>query len=305
FLSRPDPFRAYFVLRFSNGTQEPILNPANMTQEMIRGYQEMQDKPGALVDTKSLQVEDFWRFCLVKPPQLSLLASVSKDQSKPGTQNGNRQAAWAWLATVLKDGHPVCEGSRIAERWVLSTRSCVAPSNFSEYSVRLGSQMPASSLDGLYSVSKLILRSSDAQEDIALIQLAKPVPITPSLYPICLPDRLHIAPPGTNCLALTSAGRGAVEQNVLQWTVTSLTSCLPASASALTCAETSDLKGNYQMTAGGSFACLGENDQLYLEGIVPFSAGHPSNSYGKSNMQSAVFLQVAPLVPWIESQLHP
>lgn len=36
--------------------QEPILNPANVTREMIRGYQEMHDKPGVLVDTKSLQV---------------------------------------------------------------------------------------------------------------------------------------------------------------------------------------------------------------------------------------------------------
>ncbi|KAL8198788.1 UNVERIFIED_CONTAM: hypothetical protein K2H54_024062 [Gekko kuhli] len=93
------------------------------------------------------------------------------------------------------------------------------------------------------------------------------------------------------------------DPDILEWTVISPSGCGLSSSPTSLCAETDDLKKNIQMTAGGSFVCPGEKKQLYLEGIIPATMENHDKS--KLKEQSATFTRVAPMVPWIDSQVHP
>ncbi|XP_028564484.2 uncharacterized protein LOC114585775 [Podarcis muralis] len=288
---------------FRRSTQVSKLSPSNVTQEMKHGYRETHNETGVLVDAENVHIEDSSGFCLLKPSLLSVngvgdKAGTQKDhKSNWGGQDLQKNGKWPWAATVLKGGDPICAGSLIAEKWVLSARSCVESGNISLYSVKLTFS------DELYPVAKITPRSSGAQDDVALVQLAKLAPITSTTHPICLPDPLHVVPPGTGCWAIGSKERGAAHPNILQWTVTLLDSCFPTSSLASTCAHPSNLKKDPQLSTGGLFVCPGEDGQLYLEGI--FTSSVESQSKGKETSQSATFVRVAPLVPWISSQLLP
>ncbi|XP_054857799.1 transmembrane protease serine 11B-like [Eublepharis macularius] len=300
------PFRAHFILRFSNGIQESKLSHNTVAQEMIQGYQEV---PGnkVLMDVESLQVEDYSGFCLLKPSSPFLHNGASDGQSNyQGNQDNNQndnnlgdKEGFPWHITVLKDGEPACAGSMITEKWVLSTSSCVISSEVSSYSIQLGTgKEKHDPEDELYSVAKIV---SHSLEDLVLIQLAKSAPITPSVHPVCLPDLSRVAPAGTECQALGSKKVGDVD--VLQWMVTSPSGCLLSSSSTSVCAQMSHFKYNVQMTPGGSFVCPGETKQLYLEGIIPSSTESQSSSMKKD--QTAIFTRVAPFVLWIKSQVLP
>ncbi|XP_061461487.1 uncharacterized protein LOC133374479 [Rhineura floridana] len=302
--------RVDFILRFHSSACALTVSPNSVAQEMIHGFQETPNKAGVLVNTDSIQVEDYNGLCLLK---LSWLSSISGVSNSGGTQEDqntnwdgcllNEQGRWPWAAILLKSRGPVCGGSLIADNWVLSARSCVASGDFSLYSVKLGSSKHASS-DELYPVAEIVPLPSSAQEDVALIQLAKSTPITSSVHPICLHDASHVAPSGTGCWALASM-ENVAPLDVRQWTVTSQASCFPFSSSTSTCAQASDLKKKPQLTTGGPLVCPGEKGHLYLEGIVPSSAGSHSKPEGESKQQSATFVRIAPLVPWITSQLLP
>nr|XP_034995400.1 serine proteinase stubble-like isoform X3 [Zootoca vivipara] len=289
---------------FRRGTQASKLSP-NVTQEMKR---ETHNETGVLVDAENIHIEDYSGFCLLKPSLLSVNgvgdnADTQKDhKSNWGGKDLQKKGKWPWAATVLKGGEPICAGSLIAENWVLSARSCVESGNISLYSVKLASAEQASS-DELYPVAKITSRSSGAQDDVALVQLAKLAPVTSTTRPICLPDPLHVVPPGTGCWAIGSKERGAADPDILQWTMTSMDSCIPTSSLVSTCAQPSNLEKNPQLSKGGLFVCPGEDGQLYLEGI--FTSSVESQSKGKEISQSATFVRVAPLVPWISSQLLP
>ncbi|XP_033028465.1 serine proteinase stubble-like [Lacerta agilis] len=293
---------------FRRGTQSLKLSPNNVTQEMKRGYRETHNETGVQVDAENIHIEDYSGFCLSKPSLLSVNgvgdnAGTQKDhKSNWGGKDLQNNGKWPWAATVLKGGEPICAGSLIAENWVLSARSCVESGNISLYSVKLASAEQISS-DELYPVAKITSRSSGAQDDVALVQLAKLAPITSTTRPICLPDPLHVVPPGTGCWAIGSKERGAAHPDILQWTMTSLDSCVPTSSLVSTCAQPSNLKKEAQLSTGGLFVCPGEDGQLYLEGI--FTSSVESQSKGKEISQSATFVRVAPLVPWISSQLLP
>ncbi|CAI5795043.1 serine protease 33-like [Podarcis lilfordi] len=269
---------------------------------MKRVYRETHNETGVLVDAENVHIEDSRGFCLLKPSLMSVNgmgdnAGTQKDhKSNWGGKDLQKNGKWPWAATVLKGGDPICAGSLIAENWVLSARSCVESGNISLYSVKLTSS------DELYPVAKITPRSSGAQDDVALVQLAKLAPITSTTRPICLPDPLHVVSPGTGCWAIGSKERGA-HPDILQWTVTLLDSCVPTSSLASTCAQPFSLKKDLQLSTGGLFVCPGEDGQLYLEGI--FTSSVESQSKGKEISQSATFVRVAPLVPWISSQLLP
>ncbi|XP_077168671.1 prostasin-like [Paroedura picta] len=279
----------------SNGAQASQLSPDTMAQEMIEGYQK---SPGheVLLDEESLQVEVYNGLCLLKPssPQLPNWAS---DSNRKGDKKG-----FPWHVTVLKDGDPACTGSLVTEKWVLSTSNCVASGNDSSvYSVQLGAMDKHADGSERYPIAKIIRSSSTVQDNLVLIQLARPPPITPLVHPICLPDWTQVAPVGTKCNSLGSKKND--KPNVMEWTVTSSLGCnLPSSPTSL-CAQTEDLKKDTQMTAGGSFVCPGENEQLYLEGIIPSTIKSKEKSQLKQ--QLVVFTRVAPRVQWIESQVRP
>ncbi|XP_072834343.2 uncharacterized protein LOC110085150 [Pogona vitticeps] len=302
----PEPMRAKFLLGFHDSPRAPKLPPSTVAQEMKRGYHEVRD--AVLIEEDSIHVEDYNGICLIKPASsLPILTGVSHDQkhqkNPPGLGHGKniqKHHEWPWVTTVLKDGHPICAGCLIAANWVLSAKSCVALDNLSLYTLKLGLSEKHTPPNELYTVARIIPHSSD----IVLIQLAKSVPITSSAHPVCLPDPSRVTRPGTECWTLGSKGNHH-SSKVLQWTVSSLTDCILTPSLALTCAKMSDHKKNLELTAGGPFVCSGEKGQIYLEGIVPLSAASQSKPKKKNEHQPTAFIQMAPLVPWIKSQLFP
>ncbi|XP_042298481.1 transmembrane protease serine 11E-like isoform X2 [Sceloporus undulatus] len=296
----PRPFRAKFLLKFSDDDHRLKLDPETVVREMVRGYEETQDK--VAVDVNSILVEDYKELCLTKPTSLlsPLLGANHKPNSHWDAKHLSHAEDWPWVASVMKEDISVCDGTLITDNWVLTARNCVASGIPSLYTVKLAPYAKHTPSESLHSVGKIV-HPSGMPKDLALLQLAKPVPATSSVHPICLPDPSHIAPSGTECWALGSKEKHTDKPEVLQWTVTSQTECQTSSPSHSTCAETTDLKKHLQLSTGGPFLCLGENQQVYLEGIVPVSA----ESQGKKKEQSAAFPRMAPWVPWIKSQLSP
>uniref|UniRef100_A0ACB8EDK8 Uncharacterized protein n=1 Tax=Sphaerodactylus townsendi TaxID=933632 RepID=A0ACB8EDK8_9SAUR len=293
----------------SNGTQPSKLSPNTVAQEMIQGYQKAPNT-GVLMDEGSLQVEDYSGLCLLKPSSLVLLNGVSDNlKNYQGGQNGSwdnshlgTKESFPWHITVLKDGDPVCQGSMVTEKWVLSIASCVTSSNVSSYSIQFGGAEKRARRGDGYSVAEIIPHGSKSQEDLVLIRLARSAPISPFVHPICLPDLTRVAPAGTRCQSLGSKENG--DSDILQWTVTSASGCLlHSSSSTSVCAQMNDLTKKTQMTAGGPFVCPGENEQLYLEGVVPSATENQNKPM--NTQQPAIFARVAPLVPWIKSQVLP
>ncbi|XP_067393897.1 prostasin-like [Emydura macquarii macquarii] len=211
---------------------------------------------------------------------------------------------WPWQATVRENGDPMCAGSLISAGWVLCLASCVTTSNPAVYSVQLGTQAGSgsSSPDGQRLVARIIRHPayahSPSTHDIALIQLAEPVPFTSSIQPICLPEPLHLVPSGTTCWTAGSEPTGSAAPQALEWTVASAASCSHLIKDLATCAQYSlSIKPAHQMVAGGAFVCPGKNGLLYIEGIIPCMIKN------QTTHPYATFTMVAPFVPWMQSYL--
>ncbi|XP_055908350.1 trypsin-1-like [Eupeodes corollae] len=133
-----------------------------------------------------------------KGPSLKTCAQCSC-----GVQNGNRIVGgtqvrhnkYPWMAQLLKGSRNLfCGGALINDRYILTAAHCIHNNNWQSISVRL--QEYDRSFNAVKNgitrkVSKAIVHEkynpTTVENDIALLRLDSPVPLTDPLRPICLP----------------------------------------------------------------------------------------------------------------------
>ncbi|ODM93295.1 Transmembrane protease serine 3 [Orchesella cincta] len=102
---------------------------------------------------------------------------------------------YPWTVGLTRGGRPYCGGSLINSLYVATASHCVDGQTASRISVVVGEQDYASAFDGAnpvrIAVSQIIMHerynSKNIDNDIALLRLAKPVPLGGTNIPVCLP----------------------------------------------------------------------------------------------------------------------
>ncbi|XP_040829681.1 serine protease 41-like [Ochotona curzoniae] len=102
---------------------------------------------------------------------------------------------WPWMASLLRDGVPVCGGTLLNNRWVLTAGHCVAKArDVHRWHVQLGELINKAPFYNLrawftrYSVRRIALypEFKGKANDIALLQLASLVTYSSYVQPVCV-----------------------------------------------------------------------------------------------------------------------
>ncbi|KAM4632427.1 serine protease 53 [Discoglossus pictus] len=109
---------------------------------------------------------------------------------------------WPWHAALSHMGKPICGGSLISDRWILSAAHCfngnLTLKDPKSWTVHLGfSKLGGSPETSAVSMvpSRILIHGNFMRaiygQDLALIELPKPVTLTRFISPICLPEKTH------------------------------------------------------------------------------------------------------------------
>ncbi|XP_028379492.1 serine protease 53 [Phyllostomus discolor] len=115
---------------------------------------------------------------------------------------------WPWDARLKHQGKLACGGALVSEKVVLTAAHCfIGRQSPEEWSVRLGAGQEE------HNLKQLILHGAythpEGGYDVALLLLAQPVTLGPSLRPLCLPYANHHLPDGERGWVLGLAHQGA------------------------------------------------------------------------------------------------
>lgn len=142
--------------------------------------------------------------------------SVSQARITGGSDSAPTQ--WPWQVSIVYLSEHVCGGSLVSQEWVLSAAHCFPSEHKKEdYEVRLGAHQLDSFTEGneVLSVAEVIsyptYQEEGSEGDIALVRLAKAVPFSRFIRPICLPAANTSFPNGLTC---TVTGWGHVAPSV-------------------------------------------------------------------------------------------
>uniref|UniRef100_A0A670KC09 Peptidase S1 domain-containing protein n=1 Tax=Podarcis muralis TaxID=64176 RepID=A0A670KC09_PODMU len=105
-----------------------------------------------------------------------------------------RPGAWPWQVSFMENNKPICGGSLINEKWVVSAAHCFTK-GYEQYDVLLGAyqlSIPPSSLV-VTTVQQVISHPNynnidGSPGDIALVELKAPLDLNDYILPVCLPD---------------------------------------------------------------------------------------------------------------------
>ncbi|XP_048587764.1 chymotrypsinogen B isoform X2 [Nematostella vectensis] len=116
--------------------------------------------------------------------------------------------SWPWQLSLQMFGMHNCGASLITPQWAVTAAHCVQ-NNYWYYSLQAGSHLRQD--DGVQlKIAKIIPHKgysrSHLRHDIALIKLASPAKLSPTVNTVCLPKQGSLAKPGGNCY-ITGWGR--------------------------------------------------------------------------------------------------
>lgn len=207
--------------------------------------------------------------------------------------------AWPWQVDIqtLKDGH-VCGGTIITQEWVLSAAHCFPnPLDVSGYILyvgrhRLNSWNPN---EMSHLVERVVIPSGysdpNSGQDMALVQLQRPIVWSGFVHPVCLPDAGTLFPGDLPCYitgwgnirdGVSLGGVGTLQQ--VQVPIISTSSCqmmydLSPSEKVdirydMICAGYQEGgKDSCQGDSGGPLVCQMVNGTWVQAGVVSFGLG--------------------------------
>ncbi|XP_069486601.1 transmembrane protease serine 11D-like isoform X2 [Ambystoma mexicanum] len=119
---------------------------------------------------------------------------------------------WPWMASLLFKGYHRCGATLLSNSWLVTAAHCFDwQKDFSEWTVRLGT-IDLIAGDGLKLKDVLLYpgyTSETHDNDIALLQLDKPINFTRNILPVCLPEASRIFPADSLCYIV---GWGALRE---------------------------------------------------------------------------------------------
>ncbi|XP_032230430.2 chymotrypsinogen B isoform X2 [Nematostella vectensis] len=226
-----------------------------------------------------------------------------------------RPYSWPWQVSVSMGKLHSCGGALISSKWVITAAHCVIEYPFPQvYEVIAGAHKlyEMSPFYQSIKVKKLVynpgFNERHYRNDIALLELERPVLTNPHVSPVCLPPvNAGKVPVGKNCF-ITGWGRvfeGSDEAEFLQeaeLVVASNAKCdkkngelLPVDDASMVCAGGPG-RGGCQGDSGGPLVC-NEAGRWVLRGIVSWGSRECSTEF------YTVFTRVINYMPWIETIL--
>ncbi|EDO37084.1 predicted protein [Nematostella vectensis] len=117
-----------------------------------------------------------------------------------------QSGAWPWQIALERSGSFICGGSLVSPTWVVTAAHCIAGSSHTpSYKVVTGEHIRNSpeGTEQTHDVKRIITHptynSPQLSNDIALIELSSPVPLSDRVNPVCLPPQGHQVSVGSKC----------------------------------------------------------------------------------------------------------